>query len=54
MMIHFWEPATMAKEPPDGKQQADYTIKSCSELLDIFPPRSVKLEPEVGLIIQND
>ncbi len=39
MMIIFWEPATLAKEPPSGDHQADYTIRSCSELLEIFPPR---------------
>jgi len=40
MMIIFWEPATLAKEPQSGEHSADYVIKSCSELLDIFPPRS--------------
>ncbi len=40
MMIIFWEPATMAKEPPTGEHKPDYVIHSCSELLDIFPPRS--------------
>ncbi len=40
MMIMFWEPATMAKEPPTGEHKPDYVIHSCSELLDIFPPRS--------------
>jgi HAD superfamily hydrolase (TIGR01662 family) len=39
MMIIFWEPATLAKEPQSGEHNADYVIKSCSELLDIFPPR---------------
>jgi len=39
MMILFMEPATLAKEPPTGNHKADYTIRSCSELLDIFPPR---------------
>jgi HAD superfamily hydrolase (TIGR01662 family) len=39
MMIIFWEPATLAKEPPVGEHKADYTIQTCSELLDIFPPR---------------
>lgn len=38
MMILIWEPATLAKEPPTGEHHADYVIKSCSELLDIFPP----------------
>ncbi len=39
MMIIFWEPATLAKEPPSGEHPADCVIKSCSELLAIFPPR---------------
>jgi len=39
MMILFMEPATLAKEPPTGNHKADYAIRSCSELLDIFPPR---------------
>ncbi len=39
MFILFYEPATMAKEPPTGEYQPDYTIKDMSELLDIFPPR---------------
>ncbi len=39
MMILIWEPATLAKEPPTGEHPADYVIRSCSELLDIFPPR---------------
>lgn len=38
MMIIFWEPATLSKEPPSGDHKADCTIRSCSELLDIFPP----------------
>jgi HAD superfamily hydrolase (TIGR01662 family) len=42
MMILFLEPATLAKEPPAGEHQADYTIHTCSELLDIFPPRTDK------------
>jgi HAD superfamily hydrolase (TIGR01662 family) len=42
MMILLLEPATLAKEPTTGEHKADYTIQSCSELLDIFPPRLVK------------
>jgi putative hydrolase of the HAD superfamily len=42
MMILFLEPATLAKEPPTGEHNADYTIRECSELLDIFPPRQMK------------
>ena len=38
MMILFYEPATMAKEPPDIEVHPDYTIHNCRELLDIFPP----------------
>lgn len=39
MMIIFWEPATLAKEPATGEHTADCIIHSCSELLEIFPPR---------------
>lgn len=40
MMILFEEPATIAKEPAaDVAVKPDYTIRSCRELLDIFPPR---------------
>jgi HAD superfamily hydrolase (TIGR01662 family) len=39
MMIIFWEPATIAKEPQSGIYQADCTIHTCRELLDIFPPK---------------
>ncbi len=39
MMILFWEPATLAKEPQSGEHNADCVITSCSQLLDIFPPR---------------
>jgi hypothetical protein len=42
MMILFLEPATIAKEPPTGEYTPNYTIQSCSELLDIFPPRPDK------------
>ena len=38
MMILLWEPATTAKEPPDGEYNPDCIIKTCTELLDIFPP----------------
>jgi putative hydrolase of the HAD superfamily len=40
LMILLLEPATLAKEPPRGEHTPNYTIQSCSELLDIFPPRS--------------
>lgn len=41
MMILIEEPATLAKEPPTGVIiKPDYTIKECSDLLDIFPPRN--------------
>jgi FMN phosphatase YigB (HAD superfamily) len=39
MMILFEEPATLAKEPPTGVVRPDCSITSCSQLLDIFPPR---------------
>lgn len=40
MMILFEEPATLAKEPPNGIYTPDCTIRKTSELLDIFPPRA--------------
>ena len=39
MMILFMEPATLAKEPPTGEVNPDYTIQTMRDLLDIFPPR---------------
>jgi len=39
LFILFYEPATMAKEPPTGEYKPDYTIRDMKELLDIFPPR---------------
>ena len=44
MMIIFWEPATLAKEPQSEDHKVDFIIKSCSELLDIFPPRQEHVE----------
>lgn len=41
MMILFEEPATIAKEPAAGViVKPDHTVRICSELLDIFPPRN--------------
>jgi FMN phosphatase YigB (HAD superfamily) len=40
MMILFMEPATLAKEPPTGEHKADYAVRTCTELLEIFPPRT--------------
>ncbi len=39
MFILFFEPATQAKEPPDGEIRADHIIHAMRELLEIFPPR---------------
>jgi len=39
MMVIFEEPATLAKEPQNCEQKPDYTVRSCRELLAIFPPR---------------
>jgi len=39
MFIHFYEPATVAKEPPTTELRPDHAIRSMEELLDIFPPR---------------
>lgn len=40
MMIILLEPATLAKEPSNGEMKPDHTIRTTSELLDIFPARS--------------
>jgi putative hydrolase of the HAD superfamily len=40
MFILFYEPATVAKEPPTKELKPDYTIRNMEELLDIFPPRT--------------
>ncbi len=42
MMIIMNEPATLAKEPPNGVVKPDFTIHTTSELLNIFPPRNAK------------
>jgi putative hydrolase of the HAD superfamily len=40
MMILFEEPATLAKEPPNGAYtKPDFAIREIRQLLDIFPPR---------------
>lgn len=39
MVILLLSPEKLAKEPPVGEQVPDYIIHSCTELLDIFPPR---------------
>jgi HAD superfamily hydrolase (TIGR01662 family) len=39
MMIILLEPDTLKKEPPTVEHKPDYTIQTCSDLLDIFPPR---------------
>jgi FMN phosphatase YigB (HAD superfamily) len=39
LMIILLEPETLKKEPPTHGYKPDFTIQSCSELLDIFPPR---------------
>ena len=38
MMVRIDEPDTLAKEPQELKNNADYTITEISELLNIFPP----------------
>ena len=42
MFILFFEPAPLAKEPPTGEVEPDYTIREMKDLLDIFPPRQLK------------
>jgi len=39
MMIILLEPETLKKETPTGDCHPDFTIKTCSDLLNIFPPR---------------
>ncbi len=39
MMILIHEPDTLKKETPSGEFKPDYTIQTCSDLLEIFPPR---------------
>jgi FMN phosphatase YigB (HAD superfamily) len=40
MVIILMDPEKHAKEPPEGENIPDYIIQECSDLLDIFPPRS--------------
>jgi len=40
MFILFYEPATMAKEPPTQEIAPNYVIRNTCDLLDIFPPRN--------------
>ena len=40
MMIILLEPATLAKEQPNGEVKPDYIIRTTRELLDIFPARA--------------
>ncbi len=42
MMIILLEPDTLKKEPPSGEVKPDYTIQTCSDLLDIFPQRKAQ------------
>jgi len=39
-MIILIEPATLAKEPSNTELKPDYTIRTTSELLDLFPARN--------------
>jgi len=39
MMILLLEPDTLKKEAPTREFKPDHTIQTCSDLLDIFPPR---------------
>jgi putative hydrolase of the HAD superfamily len=40
MVIILMDPEKKAKEPPEGENLPDHIIHQCSDLLDIFPPRS--------------
>jgi HAD superfamily hydrolase (TIGR01662 family) len=39
MMIILFEPDTLKKESPTSEVKPDYTVQTCTELLDIFLPR---------------
>jgi putative hydrolase of the HAD superfamily len=39
LFVLFFEPATLAKEPPTKEFEPDYIIHKMKDLLDIFPPR---------------
>ncbi len=41
LMIMFLEPDTLKKEPPGCEYTPDFAVQTCSELLDIFLPRSL-------------
>jgi putative hydrolase of the HAD superfamily len=45
MMVLLHEPDTLKKETPTQEFKPDYTIKTCSDLLDIFPSRVKAVEP---------
>jgi FMN phosphatase YigB (HAD superfamily) len=40
MVIILMDPEKQAKEPPEGENLPDHIIRECSDLLDIFPPRT--------------
>jgi HAD superfamily hydrolase (TIGR01662 family) len=40
MIIILMDPEKQAKEPPVGENIPDHIIHTCSDLLDIFPPRN--------------
>jgi HAD superfamily hydrolase (TIGR01662 family) len=40
MVIILLEPEKEATEPPEGENMPDYIIHECSDLLNIFPPRT--------------
>ncbi len=46
MVIILIEPEKLAKEPPSGENVPDRIIHKCSDLLDIFPPRSQTSTPD--------
>jgi len=41
MVIILLEQATLKKEPPRGKDKPDGFIRTCSDLLNFFPPRNI-------------
>jgi hypothetical protein len=40
MVIILMDPEKLAKEPPAGENMPDHIIHECSDLLEIFPPRT--------------
>ena len=44
MIVLLLSPEKLATDPPTGENVPDFIIQHCSELLDIFPPRTIPVE----------